>query len=162
LSAENVSLVRAFYEYSGGRDLVEALSGEEFVEAGEEAFGHIIDPEFEFVLVRGDVGEQGVYPGVRGLVKGMRDWVASFRSYVTEVEDLVDLGDRVIVLTDEHGVSRSGEVPIRQRGAVIWTFRGDRVSRIETYLQRNAAFQALAEAEQEKLARAGLRTGPAT
>jgi ketosteroid isomerase-like protein len=81
---------------------------------------------------------------------------------VTEVEDLVDLGNRVMVLTDEHGVSRSGEVPIRQRGAVIWTFRGDRVSRIETYLQRNAAFQALAEAEQEQLARAGLQTGPAT
>jgi ketosteroid isomerase-like protein len=81
---------------------------------------------------------------------------------VTEVEDLVDLGNRVMVLTDEHGVSRSGEVPIRQRGAVIWTFRGDRVSRIETYLQRSAALQALAEAEQEQLARAGLRTGPAT
>jgi hypothetical protein len=36
------------------------------------------------------------------------------------------------------------------------------VSRIETYLQRNAAFQALAEPEQEQLVRAGLRTGPAT
>jgi ketosteroid isomerase-like protein len=162
LSAENVNLVRAFYEYSGGRDLVEALASEEFVEAGQAAFGYIIAPDFEFVLVRGDVGEQGVYPGVGGLVKGMRDWVASFRSYVTEVEDVIDLGDRVMVLTDEHGVSRGGEVPIRQRGAVIWTFRGERVSRIETYLQRNAAFQTLAEEEQEQLARAGLRVGPAT
>lgn len=35
---------------------------------------------------------------------------------------------------------------------MIWSFRGDRVSRIETYLQRNAAFDALAEPEREQLA----------
>jgi hypothetical protein len=82
----------------------------------------------------------------------MREWVASFRGYVTEANDVIDLGGRVMVLTDEHGVSGGGEVPIRQRGAVIWSFPGDRVSRIETYLQRNAALDALAEPERERLA----------
>jgi ketosteroid isomerase-like protein len=152
LSTENVSLVRAFYDYAAGRDLVEALDDEEFVAAGHSAFDHMAGPDFEFVLVRGDVGEQGVYPGPQGLVSGMRDWLASFRTYVSDIEDVIDLGERVIVLTDERGVSRGGEVPVRQRGAAIWTFRGDRVSRIETYLQRSAAFQALAEPERERLA----------
>jgi ketosteroid isomerase-like protein len=103
--------------------------------------------------VRGEVGDQGVYPGLDGLVDGMRDWVASFRSYITSVEDVIDLGKRVIVLTDEHGTSRVGAVPVRQRGAVIWTFRADKVARIETYLQRSAALETLADDERARLDR---------
>lgn len=152
-------LVRAFYEYSAGRDLVEALSDEAYVEAGHAAFGHIATSDFEFVLVRGEVGEQGVYPGLLGLVDGMRDWVASFRSYVTAVEDVIDLGTRVIVLTDEHGTSRVGAVPVRQRGAVIWTFRAGKVARIETYLQRSAALAALADDERARLERVVTEAG---
>jgi hypothetical protein len=37
------------------------------VAAGYTAFGHMMSPDFEFVLVRGDVGEQGVYRGADGL-----------------------------------------------------------------------------------------------
>ena len=152
-------LVRAFYAYSGGRDLVEALADEAYVEAGHAAFDHIATSDFEFVLVRDEVGDQGIYPGLDGLVDGMRDWVASFRSYVTAVEDVIDLGTRVIVLTNEHGTSRVGAVPVRQRGAVIWTFRGGKVARIETYLQRGAAVEALADDERARLDRLVSRAG---
>lgn len=145
------ALVRAFYEYSTGRDLVQALADEEYVRAGQAAFGHLAAPGFEFVLVRGEGGEQGIYPGTQGLVTGMRDWLASFGSYVTAVEDVIDLGGRVLVLTAERGVSRAGKVPITQHGAVIWSFRGLKVSRVETYLRRSTAVEALTPAERMRL-----------
>lgn len=151
MSSDASNLVRAFYAYSAGRDLVEALADPDFVEAGQAAFDHLMAPRFEFVLVRGDVGEQGVYRGRNALLDGMRDWLASFRCYVTEVDDVIDLGARVLVLTDERGISRTGEVPVRQHGAVIWTFRDAGVERIETYLQPSAALDSLAEHERERL-----------
>ncbi len=147
VSADAANLVRAFYGFSAGRDLVAALKEPDFIEAGQAAFDHLMAPQFEFVLVRGDVGEQGIYRGRDALLDGMRDWLSSFRSYVTEVDEVIDLGPRVLVLTDERGVSRSGEVPVRQRGAVIWTFRAAGVERIETYLKPSAAYAALAEHE---------------
>ena len=151
MSAEAANLVRAFYEFSAERDLVEALAEPDFIEAGQAAFDHLMAPQFEFVLVRGDVGEQGIYRGRNALLDGMREWLSSFRSYVTEVDEVIDLGARVLVLTDERGISRSGEVPLRQRGAVIWTFREAGVERIETYLQPSAALAALAEHELARL-----------
>jgi ketosteroid isomerase-like protein len=147
VSAEAVKLVRGFYDYSAGRDLVEALADEQYVAAGHAAFDQLAARDFEFVLVRGEGGEEGVYPGPGGLVTGMRDWLSSFQSYVASVEDVIDLGDRVLVLTDERGVSRVGRVPVRQQGAVIWSFREGKVARIETYMQRGVAFAALERGE---------------
>jgi ketosteroid isomerase-like protein len=151
VSTEAANLVRAFYGYSAGRDLVEALSESDFVAAGHAAFDHLMAPRFEFVLVRDTVGDQGSYRGRDALLDGMRDWLSSFRSYVIDVVDVIDLGARVLVLTDEHGVSRTGAVPVRQRGAVIWTFRDAGVERIETYMQPSAALDALAEHERARL-----------
>jgi ketosteroid isomerase-like protein len=71
------------------------------------------------------------------------------------VEEVIDLGGRVIVLTAERGVSRAGKVPIAQHGAVIWSFRGLKVSRVETYLQRTTAVEALSPAERTRLETAG-------
>jgi ketosteroid isomerase-like protein len=153
MSPPRAELVRAFYGFSAGRDLVEALADPAFVEAGHAAFDELATPDFEFVLVRGEVGEEGVYRGPDGVVEGMREWLTSFRSYVATVEDVIDLGERVIVLSDEHGISRTGGVPVRQRGAVIWTFRGDKVARMETYLQRTAALATLTDDERSRLER---------
>jgi ketosteroid isomerase-like protein len=76
VSAEAANLVRAFYEFSAGRDLVAALSEPDFIEAGHAAFDHLMAPQFEFVLVRGDVGEQGIY---RGRNAARRCWPAIAR-----------------------------------------------------------------------------------
>jgi ketosteroid isomerase-like protein len=153
MSAQRVELVRAFYAFSGGRDLVEALADPTFVDAGHAAFDELATADFQFVLVRGEVGEEGVYRGPEGVVEGMREWLTSFRSYVATVEDVIDLGERVIVLSDERGISRTGGVPVRQRGAVIWTFRGDKVARMETYLDRAAALATLTDDERSRLER---------
>jgi len=139
-------LVRSFYSYSAGRDLVEALADERYVAAGHAAFDQLAAEDFEFALVRGEAGAEGIYQGPAGLVEGMREWVSSFQTYVASVEDIIDLDDRVLVLTNERGVSSLGGVPVRQQGAVIWSFREGKVARIETYVQRRAAFAALKRA----------------
>ena len=53
-----MKLVRGFYDYSAGRDLLEALADEQYVAAGHAAFGQLAAPDFEFVLVRDEGGDQ--------------------------------------------------------------------------------------------------------
>jgi hypothetical protein len=61
-----VELVRAFYGYTAGRDLAEAPADEQYVAAGHAAFGELAAPDFEFVLVPGEGGEQGSIQGQVG------------------------------------------------------------------------------------------------
>jgi hypothetical protein len=82
-------------------------------------------------------------PGVPGLIRGMREWLSSFASYEVEIERAVEVGASVVLLTIERGRSLRGGVPVEQKGAVVWTFDGEAVVRIETYLDRRLALKAL-------------------
>ncbi len=139
--SERLELVRAVYAFTSG-DLVGPLNDDEWVRESSAAFGHIVDPDFEFVLVRGEIAEES-FPGLEGFYTGMREWLSGWESYEVEVDNLLDLDGRVVVFTIERGRSRSGGVPVEQKGAVVWSFRGDKVLRVETYLQRAAALAAL-------------------
>ena len=93
--------------------------------------------------MRGEAVAGDVYPGVWGLFTGMREWLSHWDSYEVEPEDFVDLDDRVVVLTRERGVSKHAGVPVVQQGAVVYTFRYEKVVRIETYLERATALAAV-------------------
>jgi ketosteroid isomerase-like protein len=139
--SQRVELVRAIYEQTGG-DLVERFRDERFLADLTAAFGYLAAPSFEFVLVKGMAGPTGVFPGIPGLIKGMREWLASFSSYEVEIERAVEVGASVVLLTIERGRSLRGGVPVEQKGAVVWTFDGESVVKIETYLDRRRALAA--------------------
>lgn len=150
MSQENVALVRLLYDFSrNAGNLVASYEDEEWVRAGLAAFGHLADPEFEFVLVQGEAVAGDAYPGPEGFQAGMREWLSDWETYVVEAERFIDLGERVLVLTVERGVSRAGGVPVEQRGAVLYTFRGEKILRTETFLDRATALAAVGlESEQ--------------
>ncbi len=93
--------------------------------------------------MRGEAVAGDVYPGVWGLLTGMREWLSHWDSYEVEPEEFVDLDDRVLVLTRERGVSKQAHVPVVQKGAVVYAFRDEKVLRIETYLERDTALAAV-------------------
>ena len=142
--------VKALYAYAGATEnLVAALEDEEYVRNGTAGFAHMAHPEYEFVLVRDDVGAQGSYRGVEGFFDGMRDWLSSWETYRIEAEEIVDLGDAALVLTVDRGRSKRGGVPMEQRAAVIHRFRDGLIARSETYMRRETAFAAAGLPERE-------------
>jgi len=147
--SQHLDIVRAFYAFSGERaNLVESFSDEEYVANGKAAFAHLADPAFEFVLIEGEVGE-AVYPGVEGFWTGMREWLSSWESYGVRADDILEVSDDVVVvLTVEEGRSTSG-VPLTQRGAVVYRFRGGRLLRIVTYLRREAGLASVGLTERK-------------
>lgn len=144
MSQSNLDVVRLLYAYSQDPgDLVAAWQDEEWTRNGLEAFKQLADPDFEFVLVAGEAVAGDVHPGMDGLLEGMREWLSDWESYEVQVEELLDQGDRVLVLTRERGVSRLGKVPVTQEGAVLYTFRAGKLLRIETYLDRATGLAAV-------------------
>jgi hypothetical protein len=137
-----LELVQAIYAETAGGDLVERFRDERFLADMTAAFGYLAGPGFEFVLVRGTAGPTGVFPGVPGLIRGMREWLSTFASYEIEIERAVEVGASVVMLTLERGRSLRGNLPVQQKGAVVWTFDGDSVIRVETYLDRKPALAA--------------------
>src|SRR5919109_4003139 len=108
MASSHVELVRALYTYTqSAGNLCAAYEDEDWVGSSVAAFGHLAHPELEFVLVRGEVVGGDVYRGVEGFMEGMRDWLRDWERYEIEAEGFMDLGDRVLVLTLERGVSRS-------------------------------------------------------
>jgi len=140
--------VKALYAFAGATDnLVAALDDEEFVRNGIAAFAQMVHPEYEFVLVRDEVGDQGSYRGVDGFFAGMREWLSSWETYRIEAEEVIDLGDAALVLTIDRGRSKLAGLPMEQRAAVIHRFRDGLIARSETYMRRETALAAAGMAE---------------
>ena len=75
------------------------------------------------------------------------DWLAPWTSYRTEIEELIDLGERVVVVVRDYAKSETDGPEVDFMGATIWTTRDGRVARVDFYAGGRA----------EGLASAGLK-----
>jgi ketosteroid isomerase-like protein len=82
------------------------------------------------------------YHGLEGFIQSWRDWLEPWASYRTEVEDLIDLDDRVLVLVRARGRRADTEAEVEAHAASIWTVRDGRVAQLETYANRAEALEA--------------------
>jgi ketosteroid isomerase-like protein len=99
-------------------------------------------PDFEwFPALPGHV-EGGGYRGREGVetyLREIRDTWEELRIFGTEFRDL---GDRVLVLGRAEGRGRGSGVPVDTSHGFLAEFRGDKVSRIRTYLDHDDALRA--------------------
>jgi ketosteroid isomerase-like protein len=138
VSAENVEKARTFYPREP-LDLAELFSRPEAAERLESQFGVIFHPDFE---TRDSSAAIDPGKGFEGFVEGFRDWFAAFDSWRVSAEEILDAGDKVLVLLDIVARSRTDRVELPQRGANVLTFRDDRISRVELYLDQAEARRA--------------------
>ncbi|TMK40297.1 MAG: nuclear transport factor 2 family protein [Actinobacteria bacterium] len=139
MSREMVEIVRALQPRA---DMVARFRDEETAAAAEQAATPLFEPDFEVLFVRSDV-ERATYRGFDGLRSAMIDWLEPWESYRSEIEELVDLGDRVAVLVRDYGRREGMEREIDFRGVSVYVFRGDRISRIEFHFDREEGMAAV-------------------
>jgi hypothetical protein len=72
-----------------------------------------------------------VYSGLEGLRLAWRDWLKQWASYRVEIEDVLDRGERVVVLLRGHGRREPDAPEITRRRATVWTVRDRRVSSVD-------------------------------
>jgi ketosteroid isomerase-like protein len=134
-----VEIVRALQPQG---DVVAMFRDEEAATAAEQAATELFEPDFEVVLVRSDV-KRATYRGFEGLRSAWIDWLEPWESYRSEVEELVDLGDRVAVLVRDYGRRNGMKREVDAKGLAVYAFRGDKISRIEFHFDREEGIVAV-------------------
>ena len=145
MSQENVELIRSALPRPG-TDLIAMFNDDR--DSGElMQMGRVLDPDF--VSVKHFPGaEPDVAHGLHGLRAGWLDWLAPWASYRAEIEELIDLDDRVVSVLCDYARSEPDAPEVALKSAAVWTVREGRIVRAEFYTGgRDEALKAVGLAE---------------
>jgi ketosteroid isomerase-like protein len=127
MSKENMDIVRRTYEATNSGDYDTAES--------------YIHPEIEFHTY-GRSPEAGVYRGKEAVREYNEGLFQRFESIRFELEELVDAGDRVVVVTTQHAKPKGSHQEMNVRVAEVWTIREGLLAERRSYSTRNEALEA--------------------
>jgi ketosteroid isomerase-like protein len=140
VSERDVDVVRRFYE---------ALSRVWSSPAGlddpalDRAAAECLGPRWEFVFARPEgTGLESHYRGLEGFRDGLGVWLEDWREWQTSAEQLLDLGDRVLVLSRSRGRTSSGP-EIEVETAELHELEAGRVVRSVSFPSRAEALDLL-------------------
>jgi hypothetical protein len=77
----------------------------------------------------------------------MRDWTAPWVTYRIEIEEVIDLGERVLVLNHDWGRREGSTGEVRGDLGVIWTIRDGKVAGLDVPSTRADVLKAAGLAE---------------
>ena len=141
MSRENVEVVRAV-QPAPDVDLAQLFRDDDSWVAILESLSHLVHPDFH--CVQSWIGaEPSTYAGVDGLRDAWLDWLTPWATYRTEIQDIVDCGDRVLVLVRDFGRREEATDEIQLYGSAVWTVRAGKVSRVRFYPDRAEALKAV-------------------
>ena len=141
MSQENVELVERLLPRPG-QDLVPLFRDDDVWAAFTVAVTPVLHPDFECVAGGMPDGER-IYIGLDGMRAAWRDWTAPWATYRSEVDETVDLGDRVFVLFHDFARLKGTTEELNQAPANIWTVRDGKIARWEFYPDWRDALPAL-------------------
>jgi ketosteroid isomerase-like protein len=128
------AVVEAFQEVAGAE-----MSGDAIIELGAELTSGVTD-DFECAMV--GPYETLTYSGPGGFAEAWREWMEPYSSFSIEVDELRELGDALLMLAHQRGVTRRDGVAIADKSGSIWRFRDGLLCRVEFYLDRDSALAA--------------------
>jgi ketosteroid isomerase-like protein len=147
MSQENVEIVMGLLP-APEVDFVPLFRDDRKAASSAEAIAHLLDQEFE-VAIRGMPDGEKTYAGLDGLREFWLDWLAPWTTYRQEVEEAIDLGDRVLLIIHDFGRSEGSTQEVKGETAGLWSVRDGRIARAEFYLSHAAALEALGLSEQD-------------
>ena len=128
MSKEDVERVREGYEAFNRGDLDVAVGD--------------MDPDIEW-HVMGDLPEGETYRGHEGVRRFWETWQEAFEDFHVEPEELIDAGDKVVVVIKVSGRGRGSGAQVETPSfPQVWTLRDGRPVRVEMYRSRSEALRA--------------------
>ncbi len=83
-----------------------------------------------------------VYVGRDAVIKASRHYWGTWDEYRVEAEEILDAGPSVVVILHEYGRGKGSGAPFEKRHPQVWTFRGDRIIRWDSFSSRAEALEA--------------------
>jgi ketosteroid isomerase-like protein len=139
MSQENVDFVKALYPQPDS-DIVALFRDEGTFARLREALKPILTDDFQSVAVF--PAETRTYEGLEGLRTTWLDWLEPWATYRTSIEELIDVGDRVVLLLRDHGRREDMDAEVEIIGASIATIRNGKLARWEDFTDRADALEA--------------------
>jgi ketosteroid isomerase-like protein len=128
MSAESLETVRRMYERR---------------EAGDMYVGEYIHPDIEFARFGSEAPDfTGEWRGSEGLKQATVEYLNVWEDYRFEVERMIDLGDRVLVLERQTARGKRSGATISQDVGALLTLRDGLIVRWEYYWERADALEA--------------------
>lgn len=129
MSEENASVVRAVVDAQRRRDW--------------QAFRRLYDPNIEWEDASGLWGDWGTRRGFEEVRDGWVTWFEAFEQVDFEIEELLEVGDKVVAFIRVTGRGRESGLVTEQRLSSVWTVRGQRVVRVSGYREAGEALDAV-------------------
>jgi ketosteroid isomerase-like protein len=145
MSAQNVEIVRRFAEiFTLGDMMVSVNDPGRTAEIGA-AITEIAEPDFESAMVGPaymSTNRQLTGRGPDGLRELWNEWMTPFDSFRLEPQEIVEAGDKVLIIARQTGVTKTGGVEIESEAAAVFTIRNGRIARVEFHLDVREARDA--------------------
>ncbi len=135
MSQENVELAKKLLDVYNERSFVENVD--------------LIDPDIVWDMSRVDLPDAVSPSGPSEFLSFMESWEEGFAAEQMVAEEIIDAGDRVVVVIQHHARGRITHIEFDQNFAMIWTFRDGRAVRMELYPTRAEALEAVGLSEQD-------------
>lgn len=117
MSAENVERVRQSYE---------------FVDREHEPDFDLLHPDIQW-HTRADLPDTATHRGHDGAATLMSEWFGAFDDLRVDVEELIDRGDRVVVVLRLHGRVRGSAHEVDMSETHVLTMRDGKVTDVHEY-----------------------------
>ena len=92
-----------------------------------------------------DVPFLGTYAGIDEFLRGMDEWIGAFEEMTTQVEEMIDAGENVIVHHRMRGRGRDSGVEVDLAIYQVVAVRDGQLTRMHDYATRGEALEAAAE-----------------
>ena len=127
MSPEDLDTVRRAYDAFARGDL--------------ETLGTFLAPDIEW-RTTANVPFMGNYVGLDEFLRGMNDWASAFEEITTQVEEMIDAGDKVIVCHRMRGRGRDSGVEVDLAICQVVAVRDGKLVSMHDYATRDEALAA--------------------
>ena len=124
MSQQNVEVIRAVYDRFGSGDF----------RASMDTF----DPQISFIVGPG-FPEAGHYRGIAAIAEYTRGFLEPWSEISIQAEEIIDGEDAVLAAVRQSGIGSESGAATEFRYFQVWSFRADRVVRLENFRDRAAA-----------------------
>lgn len=131
MSQENVEIIREMF----------AIVNERGVKAATDSLGDMLAPEFRLEEAA-EVPDPASYTGRDAFIANMAKLEESFEELRLEPVEVVDLGEKIIVVVSMSGRGRGSSAAVQMTFAQLWLLRDSKAVSLRDYATREEALEA--------------------
>jgi ketosteroid isomerase-like protein len=133
VSRRNIELLEAMLP-GPDTNVADLFRDESLFAATAETLKDVFHPDVESVPAWRGTGT--TYSGIDGFREMWIDWLEPWVTYHVQVDEMVEVGDTVVVLVRDRGSRHGVDVEVELISGSVWTFRDGKIARVEFYANR--------------------------